>query len=29
MARVDEVPMGIYRISAFDPQIKITFNQFV
>jgi flavorubredoxin len=29
MNRVDEVLKDIYRISVFDPQVGITFNQFI
>jgi flavorubredoxin len=29
MRRIDEVADGIFRISAFEPQVGITFNQFV
>jgi len=29
MRRIDQITDSIYRISAFDPQIGITFNQFL
>ena len=29
MCQVNEVGEGIYRISVFDPQVGITFNQFL
>jgi flavorubredoxin len=29
MARVDEVASGIFRISTFEPNVGITFNQFL
>src|SRR5262245_5077429 len=29
MARVDQVAEGIYRISVFEPEKRISFNQFL
>ncbi len=29
MAQVDEVSKGVYRISAFEPEVGITVNQFL
>jgi flavorubredoxin len=29
MARIDQVADGIYRISVFEPEKRISFNQFV